>query len=194
MQTIRAELVARDRDPASFPIAKRVYIAVEDDAAVARRRMAAVLEHLYGTTGLEAVAVTGQPDACIQGVAEVMEAGAGADPAQPAVRRCRADGAPGRRGGSGAHGIGPVKYMVIERYTHGAELVYERFRREGRMLPAGLTFIESWVDESLGTCYQVMETDDRALLDSWTTRWSDLVEFEIVAVISSAEAAARASG
>ncbi len=84
--------------------------------------------------------------------------------------------------------------MVIERYTHGAELVYERFRREGRMLPAGLTFIESWVDESLGTCYQVMETDDRALLDSWTTRWSDLVEFEIVAVISSAEAAARASG
>ncbi len=84
--------------------------------------------------------------------------------------------------------------MVIERYTHGADPVYERFRREGRMLPAGLTYIESWVDEGLGTCYQLMETDDRALLDSWITRWSDLVEFEIVAVVTSAEAAARASG
>lgn len=84
--------------------------------------------------------------------------------------------------------------MVIERYTHGAEPVYERFRREGRLLPAGVTHVESWVDESLGTCYQLMETDDRTLLDSWTARWSDLVEFKIVAVISSAEAAARASG
>lgn len=85
-----------------------------------------------------------------------------------------------------------MRYMVIERYTHGAEPVYERFHHKGRMLPDGLTFIESWVDESLGACYQLMETDDRSLLDSWTARWSDLVEFEIVAVISSAEAAARA--
>ena len=77
MQSIRAELARRDRDPASFPIAKRVYIAVEDDAGLAHRRIAAALEHLYGTTGLESVAVAGPPDACIQGVAEVIEAGAG---------------------------------------------------------------------------------------------------------------------
>ena len=77
VQSIRAELARRVRDPASFPIAKRVYIAIEDDAGLAHRRIAAALEHLYGTTGLESVAVAGPPDACIQGVAEVIEAGAG---------------------------------------------------------------------------------------------------------------------
>ena len=77
VQIIRRRLAERGRDSASFPIAKRVYIAVEDDAGVAQRRIATALEHLYGTTGLEAVAVAGRPDTCIQGVSEVSEAGAG---------------------------------------------------------------------------------------------------------------------
>ncbi len=36
-----------------------------------------------------------------------------------------------------------------------------------------------------------METDDPALFDAWRSRWQDLCEFEIVAVITSAEAARR---
>ena len=41
------------------------------------------------------------------------------------------------------------------------------------------------------TRWQVMECDDRALLDRWIAAWADLVDFEVVPVVSSAEAAAR---
>ena len=82
--------------------------------------------------------------------------------------------------------------MVIETYTSGASAVYARARAQGRMLPEGLTYIDSWIDErSLDRCFQLMETDDPALLDEWTSRWSDIVDFEIVPVITSAEAASR---
>ena len=61
------------------------------------------------------------------------------------------------------------------------------------MAPPGLEYVESWIDERLDRCFQVMETDDPALLETWTAAWADLVTFEIVPVISSAEAAARAA-
>jgi hypothetical protein len=84
-------------------------------------------------------------------------------------------------------------FMVVERFKNGnARPVYERFRERGRMAPEGLTYIASWVDDSLRTCWQVMETDDRALLDEWISHWTDLVEFEVYPVVTSAEAAARA--
>lgn len=83
--------------------------------------------------------------------------------------------------------------MVVERYRHGPEPVYARAAERGRMLPPGLEFVESWVDErTLGRCFQVVETDDPALIDRWIEGWADLVEFEVVPVIGSAEAAARA--
>ena len=59
------------------------------------------------------------------------------------------------------------------------------------MAPDNLNYISSWVDEKLERCYQVMETDDRALLDQWIANWSDLVDFEIHPVLTSSEAAAR---
>jgi Domain of unknown function (DUF3303) len=86
-----------------------------------------------------------------------------------------------------------MRYMVVERYTHGPEPVYERFAERGRMAPPGLEYVESWIDEKLDRCFQVMETDDPALLEEWTAAWSDLVAFEVVPVISSAEAARRAT-
>ena len=83
-------------------------------------------------------------------------------------------------------------YMVIERFRGGdPRPVYERFRERGRMAPDGLTYVESWVDESLRICFQVMRTDRRELLDAWMGRWSDLVEFEVYPVVTSAEAASR---
>ena len=82
--------------------------------------------------------------------------------------------------------------MVIETFAGGARPVYERAAESGRMLPPGLAYVDSWVDESLRRCFQLMETDDPSLLDAWTERWRDLVEFEVVPVIDGAEAAARA--
>jgi probable F420-dependent oxidoreductase len=76
---VREALAEAGRDPSSFGIAKRVYIAVDDDADRARRRVADGLQQLYsyfGLSGLEAVAVSGPPDACVEGVREVAEAGA----------------------------------------------------------------------------------------------------------------------
>jgi Protein of unknown function (DUF3303) len=82
--------------------------------------------------------------------------------------------------------------MVIETYTRGPAPVYARADASGRMLPPGLTYLESWVDDrTLDRCFQLMETEEPTLFDEWIANWNDLVEFEIVPVINSAEAAAR---
>jgi hypothetical protein len=86
-----------------------------------------------------------------------------------------------------------MRFMVIETFTHGAAPVYERVRTQGRSMPEGLTYVDSWIDErGLDRCFQLMETDDPALLERWAESWSDLATFEIVPVISSADASARA--
>lgn len=83
-------------------------------------------------------------------------------------------------------------FMVIERLggREGAAAVYRRFRERGRMTPDGLKYVASWVEPDYGRCFQLMECDDPALLDLWAARWRDLVEFEIVPVVTSEEAAA----
>jgi hypothetical protein len=82
--------------------------------------------------------------------------------------------------------------MVVERFTRGPAPVYERAAERGRMLPAGLEYVDSWVDERLDRCFQLMETEDPALFDEWIALWSDLAEFEVVPVIGTAEARSRA--
>jgi hypothetical protein len=84
--------------------------------------------------------------------------------------------------------------MVIETFVHGARPVYERAAEKGRMLPTGVLYLDSWIDESLQRCFQLMETDDPNALVEWIGEWSDLVRFEIVPLIGSSEAAARALG
>jgi hypothetical protein len=82
-------------------------------------------------------------------------------------------------------------YLVIEHFRDGdARPVYRRFRDRGRMAPEGLHYVASWVTDDFRHCYQIMECDDRALLAEWTAQWEDLVEFEIVPVMTSAEAVA----
>jgi hypothetical protein len=82
-------------------------------------------------------------------------------------------------------------FMVVERFTQGATPVYHRFRENGRMAPDGVHYVNSWVTEDMTTCYQVMECVNRQLLDEWISNWKDIVQFEVVPVITSAQAAAR---
>jgi len=88
-----------------------------------------------------------------------------------------------------------ARYMVVEKFVQGPEPIYARLAERGRMMPEGLVYVDSWIDETdRSRCFQLMETDDLALFDDWTSNWSDLMEFEVVPVISSAEAAARSQG
>jgi hypothetical protein len=83
-------------------------------------------------------------------------------------------------------------YMVVEHFKNQDPLpVYRRFRDHGRLAPEGLQYVSSWVDEKLERCFQLMETDDRSLLDEWISKWSDIVSFEVYPVMSSKDAAER---
>jgi hypothetical protein len=80
-------------------------------------------------------------------------------------------------------------WMIVERFRDGDALpVYRRFREKGRLAPDGLRYVDSWVSDDFTTCYQLMECDDRALLDAWMANWRDLTDFEVVAVMPSAQA------
>jgi uncharacterized protein DUF3303 len=86
-------------------------------------------------------------------------------------------------------------FMIVEHFRNGeARPVYERFLERGRMAPEGLHYVSSWVTEDLTRCYQVMECDDRALIEEWLAAWSDLVDCEVIPVLTSAEATARVLG
>ena len=82
-------------------------------------------------------------------------------------------------------------YMIVEDYKGDPESVYRRFRERGRLAPDGLHYVNSWVTADLQKCYQVMECDDRSLLDTWMEQWKDLVDFEVIPVVTSAEAALK---
>ena len=81
-------------------------------------------------------------------------------------------------------------YMIIENFgDQNINTVYQRFEERGRLMPDGLEYINSWVTKDLGRCFQVMRTNDPDLLQQWIDKWSDIVEFEIIPVMTSAEAA-----
>jgi Protein of unknown function (DUF3303) len=84
-----------------------------------------------------------------------------------------------------------MRYMIVETFTSGPEPVYARFHTRGRLAPEGLVYVSSVVDADGARCWQIMDCDDGALLDRWMAAWADLVHFEVVPVISSADAAAR---
>lgn len=86
-------------------------------------------------------------------------------------------------------------FMVIEHFRPGrAADVYRRFRDRGRMAPDGLRYVASWVDLNFERCFQVMEADSEVALKEWTDNWDDLIDFEIVPVRTSADAAEAMAG
>ncbi len=83
-----------------------------------------------------------------------------------------------------------MRYMVIEKFKPGCRAaVYDRFRHRGRLLPVGLVYLESWLAASGDRCFQLMETDDPHLFDSWIPHWADLIDFEIVPIGDKPDAA-----
>jgi hypothetical protein len=84
-----------------------------------------------------------------------------------------------------------MQYMIVETFHSGQpQAVYARLREQGRLAPPGLRYVASWVSQAGDRCFQVMECEQRELLEQWMARWEDLVAFEVVPVISSVEAAA----
>ena len=83
-------------------------------------------------------------------------------------------------------------FMVIERFKNNdPRPVGERFRQQGRTLPEGVVYQTSWIDPANARCYQVLEAPDREALEPWIGYWADLVEFEVVPVVTSADYWAR---
>ena len=82
-------------------------------------------------------------------------------------------------------------YMIVERFRDGdAAPVYRRFREQGRLMPEGLRYVSSWVTRDFRRCFQVMECENPELLEQWMASWRDLMEFEVIPVVTSADAVA----
>ena len=79
-------------------------------------------------------------------------------------------------------------FMVIEHFKdRDPGPVYSRFAEKGRLMPDGLKYVNSWIEVGMDRCFQVIETDDPILLQEWIKNWGDLVDFEVVPVVTSAE-------
>ena len=79
-------------------------------------------------------------------------------------------------------------FMVIEHFQPGkVKNIYQRFQEQGRMMPEGLKYIDSWISANLDRCFQLVECDDARLFQEWILEWSDLGKFEIIPIVSSKE-------
>ena len=86
-------------------------------------------------------------------------------------------------------------YMVIEHFKpNSTKLIGQRFQQRGRMLPEGVTYHASWVEAGGARCFQIMEAASPEMFASWMSHWRDLMDFEIVPVLASADFWARESG
>lgn len=86
-------------------------------------------------------------------------------------------------------------YMIIEKFHTGkVKELYKRIEEKGRLIPDGVSYINSWIDESVQTCYQVMESDNVEKLDQWISNWKDFADFEVIPVITSAQARKKVFG
>jgi uncharacterized protein DUF3303 len=97
-----------------------------------------------------------------------------------------------RRAAAATRERGAMLYMIIESFKNRDPVpVYRRFRDQGRLAPEGVTYVSSWITADMDRCYQLMECEDRRLLDQWVARWSDLIDFQVLPVITSAQAVER---
>jgi Cft2 family RNA processing exonuclease len=85
--------------------------------------------------------------------------------------------------------------MIIEKFHEGkVQEIYKTLDETGRQLPDGLVYINSWINEEVTQCWQVMECDDPKLLTAWIDKGKDLVDFEIIPVTTSEQARQKVLG
>jgi len=77
--------------------------------------------------------------------------------------------------------------MVIETFRDSDMVpVYRCLRDSGRSLPAGLEYVDSWIEPNFARCFQLMRCDDLRLLQEWALQWRGLgMSLEIVPVVPS---------
>ena len=75
-------------------------------------------------------------------------------------------------------------FMIIEQFRD-VKLLHERFKSDGRMLPANVRYQMSWIDAVTNRCYQVMEAPDQESLAPWIKAWEDIVDIEVIPVLTS---------
>ena len=78
-------------------------------------------------------------------------------------------------------------FMVIEHFKDNDMLpIYKRVRDDGRLLPDGLLYLDSWVEPNFARCFQLKECDDLRLFQQWSLQWRGSgATFEIVPVVPS---------
>lgn len=57
------------------------------------------------------------------------------------------------------------------------------------MMPDGLIYVDSWIEANFSRCFLLAECEDPRVFQEWVLRWSDLIDFEVIPVVSSKETA-----
>ena len=72
-------------------------------------------------------------------------------------------------------------FIVVERFR-GTSVpeAYWRFQEHGRLAPAEVKTIGSWVTADLSRCFQILEAENVSFVQEWVANWVDLIEFEIL--------------
>ena len=80
-------------------------------------------------------------------------------------------------------------FMIIERFRDcDPKPIYRHLRDKGRGLPDGVEYVDSWITADMRRCFQLMRTQDVALLQSWVLHWEGTgVAMEIVPVAHSSD-------
>lgn len=80
-------------------------------------------------------------------------------------------------------------FMIVEHFKNADPVpVYRRFLERGRLAPEDVLYVGSWVTPDLSRCFQIMDAPNRARLDEWIANWSDVADFDVTPVMTSAEA------
>jgi Protein of unknown function (DUF3303) len=80
-----------------------------------------------------------------------------------------------------------MNFLLIMRYKN-PKAVNARLREKGYLFPSGILHLGTWIDADLDRGFELVKTYDLRLLRGWMLKWDDLVEFEVVRVLSSDQA------
>jgi hypothetical protein len=72
------------------------------------------------------------------------------------------------------------KFMVVERFKENCfDKNDYKYNKEGRLLPEGLYYLNSWLNKDENICFQLMETNNIELFDIWIENWKEFTDFEV---------------